>query len=262
MKSARFLALACAFALAANAFAVYTPHIGGSAGSTIYVKGPRSGGPDNSPLHESWNLTDEFIDSTPNPNHLGLYFRFIFYDGTLHIDPTGKVGFTEKMFASGNDPNFWGDGVPQMGTVNVEGILFGTELRPWKNGCPMTVNVMCGELILDLCRIGVSDGGTNTGVVNLSGGLAKFDDFVFFGPNSYMDITGGELLTLTSNYDVAGINGLIGANLIRNTSGEGLLVQLKTIEGVDYTSVMLIPEPATVLMLGLGGLALMRRRRA
>ena len=169
-------------------FAVYTAHIWdvNTSGeytdqTTIYVKGPYSGGPDNSPLHESWNLADEYVDGSPNPHfiggpHPGLFYRFIFYDGTLHIDPNGKVGFWEKIFASGNDSTTYA--APQKGTVTVEGYLFGPELRPWKNGCPMELNLMDGGVleISNILRVGVSDGGVNTGVFNLSGGLAKLNN--------------------------------------------------------------------------------------
>jgi hypothetical protein len=236
MKLAKLSVVMIVLVLTANVFAVYTPHIGGSAGGTIYVKGPYSGGPDNSPLHESWNLTDQLIDGNPNPNYLGLYYQFIFYDGTLHIDPTGKVGFTQKIFASGNDSTSYP--APQKGIVNVEGILFGPEIRPWKNGCPMELNVMSGLLeISNILRVGVSDGGVNTGVFNLSGGLAKLNNMDIYGASSYIDITGGELLVLNSNWSVASINAAILANKIINTNGENLNVTTKTVDSILYTSV-------------------------
>ncbi len=263
----------CILALAANAFGVYTDHIwdvdtqGTYDGSTIYVKGENSGGPDNSPLHESWNLVDEYIDSELNPHyiggsHSGLFYRFIFYDGTLTIDPTGKVGFWEKMFASGNDAT----GYPevQTGIVNVEGHLFGPELRPWKNGCPLELNVLGDGLleISDILRVGISDGGVNTGVFNLSGGMAVLNNMDIYGDDSYIDITGGELLILNSNWDVDAVNAAIAANDIINTSSEGLYVTTTDIEGSTYTSVTIVPEPATVFILGLGGLAFLRRKKA
>ena len=121
MKKGKIVLMLCVLGIAASAFAVSTPHIGGSAGSTIYVKGPNSGGPDNSPLHESYDLI------TPSsPNYLGYYYRFLFYDGTLHIDPTGKVGFTDQIFGSGNDST--GYPAPQYGTINVEGYLDGASV--------------------------------------------------------------------------------------------------------------------------------------
>lgn len=253
MKMVKLVSMVCVVVLAANAMGVYTPHIGGSAGSTIYVKGPNSGGPDNSPLHESWDLI------TPgSPNYLGYYYRFIFYDGTLHIDPTGKVGFTDKIFGSGNDST--GYPAPQYGTINVEGFLDGGELRPWKNGCDMEVNVWgTGRIDLSsILRVGVSDGGTNEAYVTLSDtGVIETADIAFYGAGSFLDIQdSAELLVLASNYSTGDADADILAGNITNTSGEGLVVSTVG----DYTLVT-TPEPTTMLLLGIGGLALIRRRR-
>ena len=264
MKNVKWVSLVCVLALSSSVFAVSTPHIGGAAGGTIYVKGPYSGGPNNSPLHESWNLTDEFIGGDPNPNYLGLYKTFIFYDGTLHIDPTGKVGFTNKIYASGNDSSMTVYPDIQRGTVIVEGELFGPELRPWKNGCPMTLNVMGdGILTLDLLRLGYNEGSPiSEGVFNMSGGVTTLGNLTFLGDGSYLDVTGGELLVLSSSLDEDAINGLIATNDIINSTGEGLLVTTKNVGGADYTSVTLVPEPMTLMVLGLGGVAMLRRRRS
>jgi Cellulase (glycosyl hydrolase family 5)/Concanavalin A-like lectin/glucanases superfamily/Chitobiase/beta-hexosaminidase C-terminal domain len=244
----------CFLLFCGNALAVLTPHIwdrdtqGEYANQIIYVKGPNSGGPDNSPLHESWNLTDEYIESVPNPYYIGntdadpahdgLFYRFIFYDGTLHIDPNSKVGFWEKMFASGNDSTTYG--TPQKGTVNVEGHLFGPELRPWKNGCSMELNVWGNGFleISNILRVGVSDGGVNTGIFNLSGGLAKLNDLDIYGDDSYIDITGGELLILNSNFSIADASAAILGNKIINTSGKNLNVTTKIVGDNLYTSVI------------------------
>lgn len=245
-----------------NVFGALTPHIwdretqGEYANQIIYVKGPHSGGPDNSPLHESWNLTDEYIDLVPNqhyigntdadPAHDGLFYRFIFYDGTLHIDPNSKVGFWEKIFASGNDPTSYG--APQKGTVNVEGHLFGPELRPWKNGCPMELNVMGNGLleISNILRVGVSDGGVNTGVFNLSGGLAKLNDMDIYGDDSYINITGGELLIINGNFSVADASTAILSNKIINTNDKDLNVTTKIFDDDLYTSVTVGPSTSTL----------------
>jgi len=267
--------IVCILVATGNALAVYTAHIydrttqgeyigTANAAGTIFVKGPGSS-PDNSPLHESWNLTDEYIGGELNPQfigdqqnlHEGLFYRFTFYNGTLHIDPTGKVGFWEKMFASGNVAG-------QAGIVNVEGHLFGPEIRPWKSGCPMTLNVMDDGLleVSNILRIGIADTGDNMGYFNLSGGLTKVNNLSIYGASSYIDITGGEFLILNSNWTVDAVNAAITAGDIINTSGEGLYVTTKDIGGTLYTSVTVVPEPATILILSFGScLALLRSKK-
>ncbi len=246
--------IAMLMVMVSGAFAVYTPHIGGSAGNTIYVKGPNSGGPDNSPLHESYDLI------TPgSPDYLGYYYRFIFYDGTLHIDPTGKVGVSEKIFGSGNDSTSYP--VPQYGTINVEGYLdVDVELRPWKNGCNMELNVWGnGRVDTGLLSVGKSDGGTNEMYATIrDNGIIEAGDIAFYGAGSFLDIQGSaELLVLTANYSTADANADIFAGLITNTTGEGLAVSTMG----DYTLITTVPEPTTMALLGIGSLALIRRKR-
>ncbi len=250
MKKFRVLCLLCLVCLASSSFAVYTAHIGESAGSTVYVKGPLSSGPDNSPLHESYDLI------TPgSPNYLGYFYRFIFYDGTLHIDPTGKVGFTEKIFGSGNSSSgSWGE---QYGTINVEGYLTGAEIRPWKNECDYEVNVW-GDGMIELSsmfRVGVSDGGTNEGYCTIKdNGLIKTADLDIYGSGSFVDVQSGEMLILNSNWSV---DDVLSESRIYNSTGD-LVVSTKDVGGVLYTSIT--PEPATLLLFCLGGFALRKRK--
>jgi hypothetical protein len=278
MKCAKLLVTFCVLVLAANAFAVYTPHIWDRVDAnnypydnkeypgtqTIYVKSAPSS-PDNSPLHESANLVDEFIDGNPNPYfigdttgvHPGLFYRFIFYGAntTLHIDPTGKVGFWEKMFACGSTAG-------NVGNVIVEGHLFGHELRPWKNGSTMKLYVMDGGLLeLNLLRLGYSEGTPDTtGEFYLSGGLAMLQNLTFWhdasapGP-SFIDVTGGELLILNSNWSVADVEAAIAAGEIFNSNAdEGYVLDVATrdVDGTLYTSVMVKFDPLSRALYLLG----------
>jgi len=248
--------IVCILVATGNAWAAYTAHIGGVAGGTIYVKangvvpGHAAHTPDNSPLHESWDLI------TPgSPNFLGSYAKFIFYDGTMHIDPTGKVGWTDTIWVGCNQAGGYGK-------LEVEGILTGNKLRPWKSGVTMDVSVMGGMLEATECNVGIADTGNNRGIINLSGGIAKFDRMSFYdvGVDSYIDITGGELLVLNSNWSEAQVQAQIGVNIL-NSTGEGLDVSTRTVNGSLYTSVTIVPEPATILILGFGScLALLRRK--
>lgn len=255
MRKINFLML-FVLLFASTSFAVLTPHIGGTAGGTIYVKrtlaAPHNHTPDNSPLHESWDLI------TPgSPNYLGYYAKFIFYDGWMVIDATGKVGFTDTTWIGCNVTTGGGYGI-----LDVEGLFTGPRVRPWKGGNTMEVNVSNGMLeVTDMLSVGISDTGNNRGIVNLSGGTIKANNMSFYNTvvDSYMDITGGELLVLNSNWDVAEVLAEIGVNIL-NTSGEGLNVTTKDVGGTLYTSVTLVPEPATILLLGIGTLTLFRRR--
>jgi hypothetical protein len=261
MEKKKFIVVMCILlAMTANAFAVYTAHIGGTAmGATIYVKrtltAPHNHTPDNSPLHESWDLI------TPgSPNYLGIYTSFTFYDGILHIDPTGKVGWNSSIWVGCNLAGGYG-------ILEVEGTLKGDGignniLRPWKGGCTMDVNVTSGLLQGKLLNVGISDTGNNLGIFKLHGGTVQFGNMTIYnatGCDSYMDITGGELLILNANKSVADMQAWITAGDIFNSLGTGLLVTTKDVSGTLYTSVT-VPEPATMVLLSLGGLILLRKK--
>jgi hypothetical protein len=268
MRNLQVLVLVCALLVAASASAVETWHIGGVAGGTIYVKWDAdvfsSGNWDdpalNSPLHESWNLVDEYVGGVLNPYYLGagstypdgFYGKVIMYDqGELRIDAGAKVGVGYCIWSGGNV-----SGGGDWGKVIVEdGWLITERLRHWKGGGTSWHSVL-GDGILEAnyWEIGSVDVGDNIvhGLI-ADNALAKVENLLFQTAGSTLDITGGELLV--ANYSPSEVQGLIGDGWITNTTGEGLFVTTKG----AYTSVTLVPEPATLALLGIG-LAWLRRK--
>ncbi|UCC21553.1 MAG: hypothetical protein JSW23_06975 [Planctomycetota bacterium] len=257
MKFAKLLVMICVLALTANAFAVYTPHIWHEdptlyAGQTVYLKSAPSS-PDNSPMHESWNLVDEYIDGNPNPHWLGSattyaykgkFYRILFYgaDSILNIEPTAKVEFRNNIYAGSGTQD-----AGEHGTVNVEGILIANILRGWKRGNTMEVNVSGdGYLELNELWLGGDDyGKLSTGWCNLMGGTIITNDMRFI-LDGYIDITGGELLVLNSNWSVADVEAAIAAGDIFNSNvDEGYIIDITTVDvdGTLYTSVTLTFDP-------------------
>jgi hypothetical protein len=176
----------------------------------------------------------------------------------LHIDPTGKVGFTDTTWIGCNAAGGYG-------ILEVEGVFTGPRVRPWKGGVTMDVNVLSGGLleVTDKLSVGISDTGNNVGLLKIFGGLVKANDVNIFnatGCNSYIDITGGELLVLNSKKSVSDVQAWITSGDIFNSLGTGLLVTTKNVSGTLYTSVT-VPEPATMVLLSLGGLVCLKKKR-
>lgn len=257
MKNVKIVLMVCFLALAGNALAVETWHIGGVVGGTIYVKADEEvfGEACNSPLHESWNLVDEFVGGNPNPFYLGdgttypdgWYGKMIMYDmAELRIDEGAKVGVGYCIWSGGNVAS-GGD----WGKVIVRGELLTEKLRHWKGGGTSWHEVRGdGILTANYWEIGSVDNGDNIvhGLI-ADNGLVTVENLLFQTAGSDLTITGGKLLV--GNLSVQEVQDLIGVSIL----GSGLVVGT---EGA-YTSVT--PEPATLLVLALGGLAVIRRRK-
>lgn len=263
MRATKLLVMICVLALATNAFAQDCHTVGIPLSySRLYIKGPCSGGPINSPMCEDRNLIDPDSPDYWDNGHGGFHKEFLFYDGTIHILPTGKVGFDNTIWASGNASTNCCTKSPyecrrETGNVIVEGTLVGNWLKPWKNGCPMKLYVMDGGLLeLNLLSVGYTEGTPDPpGEFYLMGGLAVLENMVIqagtYTP-SFIDITGGELLINSSNWSEEDVEAAIAAGDIFNSNAiDGYVIQVTT--SGAYTSVTVEYDPLAHVIALLNG---------
>ena len=92
---------------------------------------------------------------------------------------------------------------------------------------------------------------------NLQGTLIADGGFVFGTASHVINLQGGTLLVGQAAYSEADAQAAVGSFLL----GDDIAISTVDMDGVLYTQVTGVLEPATMLLLGLGGLGLVRRRK-
>jgi hypothetical protein len=102
-------------------------------------------------------------------------------------------------------------------------------------------------------------GSTTTGVgtLNLAGGIIYANDLLKGSGTASLVITGGSLVLQTDR--VAEITSYIDDGWFATEEGWTIMLSYDDLEGT--TTVYAVPEPATVCLLGLGAMALLRRNK-
>jgi hypothetical protein len=184
-------------------------------------------------------------------------------DGTLIVESGGKISFSEESFIAADT-----SGTAETATINAYGELFVEQFKSAQHtGDVATVVIGDGTNAASLSMVEgfLGKDGNATVTINNAGTMTASGDWsdalrIGYGTStgSYVDIlTGGtlELNALITDFDETLIkgNGVFG-NWDKTYDagafdGDG---------GNIYTA---IPEPATMSLLAIGGLALLRRKR-
>jgi len=109
-----------------------------------------------------------------------------------------------------------------------------------------------GEFYLKGGTIQAESFSMGTPQTDLSQALGPYD-FVAAGKDNLMDITGGKLLLAG---DITSLDPRVVAY-----GGAGSLVFVYKADLPGYTTITAIPEPATMVLMGIGGLSLLRNRK-
>lgn len=195
--------------------------------------------------------------------------------GTSKVGNNGAVTGRLTINAGGvvNANGGWvmvGGNVGTTGVLNIDGGAMNIVGHLWvasNTDSIGTVDITGGTLSIGgMIGIGTIDavnpsGGTGTVNVNDGGLLALaniHDAGTSIHPGSMLNLYGTGQVTLPGNFEGV-IANYAAAGLI---SGDGIPGNIKTdlTTNPDFTTITVIPEPATMILLGLGGLALLRVR--
>jgi hypothetical protein len=165
--------------------------------------------------------------------------------------------FSTVNVSGGALTNLWGY---ESSTVNISGGTFSDNVDAYGNS---TMNISGGNFTYD--RIAATDSGmvnisggivscpilaTGSSTVNISGGV--FSDTLYAAMSTTVYIHGKNF-----NLPLGEITALTGTLTGTLDSGDAIQIPFIRDEG---TAVILVPEPATLLFLGLGGLIISRRK--